>query len=177
MDRLLEPRTAFALLLAASVAILGAALASQYLGGLDPCVLCLWQRYPYAVVIGLAGVGLGLAAVSGMPRAMLAGLAGAAALAFLANAGIAGFHVGVEQHWWEGTQGCAAAGGPAGSVEELRRRLLATEVARCDEVAFSLLGISMAGYNLIASVILGAFAAGAARVMLRGARTAGARHG
>ncbi|MGY9006863.1 MAG: disulfide bond formation protein B, partial [Alphaproteobacteria bacterium] len=58
---LYEPRIFFALLLIAAMGILGTALASQYFGGLQPCPLCLWQRYPYVVVIWLAGIGFGLA--------------------------------------------------------------------------------------------------------------------
>ncbi|HEY4135989.1 MAG TPA: disulfide bond formation protein B, partial [Alphaproteobacteria bacterium] len=50
-------RRAFLGLLVASIAILGAAFAFQFIGGLHPCVLCLWQRYPYGVIIGLAGIG------------------------------------------------------------------------------------------------------------------------
>jgi disulfide bond formation protein DsbB len=156
---LFTPRIAFALLLAAAVVVLGTALASEYLGGLRPCVLCLWQRYPYAAVIGLAGVGFGLARVPGMDRRILAGIAWAIAVAMLIDAGIAGFHVGVEQHWWEGTTSCVGASSSAGTAAELARQLKATQVVRCDEVAFALFGISMAGYNMIAALVLAGFAA------------------
>ncbi len=84
-------------------------------------------------------------------------------MAFLVGAGLAAFHVGVEQHWWAGTAECGANFGPAGSVEELRRRLLAQAVVRCDEVAWSLFGISMAGYNFLLSLALAVFAVRAVR--------------
>lgn len=163
MDALLAPRAAFALLLAAAVAILGAALAFQYLGGLQPCALCLWQRYPYAAVIGLSGVGLGLAGVRGMPRAPLAAAFALIALALAAGAGIAAFHVGVENGWWQGLPACEGATGTARTVEELGRQLRGRPVARCDEVAWSFAGLSMAGYNVLASALLAAFAGLAAR--------------
>ncbi len=160
-----RPRPFFAALLGVSAAILGTALASQYWGGLAPCELCLWQRYPYAVVIGLAGAGTGLSGVAGIHSRLFAALALACAASFITGAAIAGFHVGVEQHWWEGTAACGATQAPAETVEELRRRLMGRGVVRCDEPAFTLAGISMAGYNVIASVALAAFAlAGAGRI-------------
>src|SRR5207237_10719321 len=90
-----------------------------------------------------------------------------AALGFLAGAGIAAFHVGVEQHWWAGTAECGASGPLAGgSAADLRAKLLAQPVVRCDEVAWSLFGISMAGFNVIVSLALTAFAAlGAKRLV------------
>jgi disulfide bond formation protein DsbB len=164
------PRVVFAALLGAAVAILGTALASQYLGGLKPCVLCLWQRYPYAVVIGLAGTGVGLSRVPGMSRTLLAALAGLIALAMATDAGIAAFHVGVEQHWWQGTAGCTGETGAAQTAADLARQLKATPVTRCDEVAWSFLGVSMAGYNFLAASTLALFAAAAARRMWRAAK-------
>ena len=83
------------------------------------------------------------------PAAMRLALAG---LAMIAGAGIAGFHVGVEQHWWAGTSECGAQSGAPQTVEALKQQLLATAVTRCDEIAWSLFGISMAGYNLILSL-------------------------
>ncbi len=143
------------LLLLASVVVLGSALGSQYIGGLQPCVLCLYQRWPYVAVIVLCAGALALRGRD-MAGAALIGVGG---LALLAGAGIAAFHVGVEQHWWQGTPACG--GGvelSRGSVDELRERLLAAPVVRCDQVAWSLFGISMAGYNLAVSLALGAAA-------------------
>lgn len=167
MDRLAQPRIAFALLGAGAVAILGTAFAFQYLGGLAPCVLCLWQRYPYAIVIGLAGIGFGLARVSGQPRAVLAGMMIAIALAMVIDAGIAAFHVGVEQHWWQGTSGCTGTTGTVTTAADLAQLLKATPVVRCDEIAWSLAGISMAGYNFVAALGMAAFAACNGRTLLR----------
>lgn len=167
MNALTAPRVAFALLLAAAVAILGTVFAAQYLGGLQPCELCLWQRYPYAVLIGLSGLGLGLARVPGMPRSVLALIAAGAALAMVTDAGIAVFHVGVEHHWWAGLAACSGPAGTAQTVEALARQLEATPVVRCDQIAWSFAGISMAGYNVVASTVLAAFAARAAAAMAR----------
>lgn len=139
----------------ASGGILLTVLGFQYLGGYQPCELCHWQRYPYIATLLLSIVAI---AVRGCHRAVLA-LCG---LLFLVGAGIAAFHVGVEQHWWQGLAACGSAFGPAGSIDELRARLLAQPVVRCDEVAWSLFGLSMAGYNFMVSLALTAFALHAA---------------
>ncbi len=133
---------------ALGAAMLAGAFAFQHLGGLDPCVLCIYQRWPWAAVIVL---GLLAAVLSGRGHHYAEALLALAALAMLVGAGIAGFHVGVEQHWWAGTAECGGTTGSARTVEELKAQLMATPVARCDEVAWSLLGVSMAGWNLIIS--------------------------
>jgi disulfide bond formation protein DsbB len=143
---LLEPSRASLLLALASVAILVAVLGLQYMGGLAPCPLCIWQRWPYVALIAL-----GLLGWRGRPRAML----GVATLVLLGGAGIAAYHLGVEQGWWALPGGCVA-GGSAQSVEELRR-MLAEAPPACDQVGFTFLGLSLAGWNLVASLLLAAF--------------------
>ncbi len=162
LSRTLVERSPLLLLLASS-AVLGTALASQYLGGLQPCVLCVYQRLPYAAVIMIAGAALVLPTG---PRAVALALAG---LALLTGTGIAVFHVGVEQHWWQGTAECGSAGA-ADSLEALRAQVLSAPVARCDEVPWSLFGISMAGYNALVSLGLGIASLVAARRLARTAR-------
>jgi disulfide bond formation protein DsbB len=132
-----------------SAATLGAALAFQHLGGLAPCELCYWQRYPYWGAIPLAILGTVLPGRAG--ALCLAG----AAICLATTAGIGGFHVGVEQHWWQGTSACGSAQGPAASLEELRARLLAAPIVRCDSPAWTLAGLSMAAYNMLIATALG----------------------
>ena len=139
-----RPHLLFVALALASAMMLGAAFAFQYIGGLEPCVLCIWQRYPYGAVIVLGLLGAGLARGAAPPPGALTAVMGLAALALFTDAAIAGFHVGVEQKWWQGTQACVGVTG-ADSIEALRAQLLAQKVVRCDEVAWSLGGISMAG--------------------------------
>ena len=146
-------RSAAILLLIGSGGLLAGAYGFQYLGDLQPCVLCLYQRVPHAVVIVLA-----LAAILLSPRPITGWLIGAAGLAMVVGAGIAGFHVGVEQHWWEGTAECGSTGA-ADTIEALRAQLLAQPVVRCDEVPWSLFNVSMAGYNFAFSNALAIVAA------------------
>ena len=149
LDTLARPRIAPAAVALVCLIALAAALTAEYAFGLRPCVLCVYQRVPYAVALGLGLLGLAVL----QPLLVLA-----AGLAFLAGAGIAGFHVGVEQHWWAGTPNCALPGFDTNlSLAELQRQLdEAPDFVACDEVPWALFGISMAGYNLAASLILAA---------------------
>jgi disulfide bond formation protein DsbB len=151
LARALEPSRACLLLALASAAILLGALALQYVGGLPPCPLCIWQRWPYVALIALGVVGW-----RWHPRAMLA----LATLVLLAGAGLAAYHVGIEEGWWALPAGCVA-GGEAQSIEELKR-LLAEAPPACDQVSFSFLGLTLAGWNLVASLLLALFTCAAA---------------
>jgi disulfide bond formation protein DsbB len=158
LARAFEPPRACLLLALASAAILLGALALQHLGGLPPCRLCIWQRWPYVALIGLGVIGW-----RAWPRAMLA----LATLALLAGAGLAAYHVGIEQGWWALPEGCVA-GGTAESVEDLRR-LLAEAPPACDQVSFTLLGLTLAGWNLVASLALALYAFAATCGLVRSA--------
>jgi len=148
------------IVLMASIAILAAVFTSQYGFGLRPCELCLIQRVPYGVAIFLALLGLGLR----LDAKKSALLLGACALAFVVGGGIAFYHVGVEQHWWTGPTSCTGGLGTVHSVEDLAALLSKPiDIPQCDKVAWSLFGISMAGYNVLASLVLAGFSALAAK--------------
>jgi disulfide bond formation protein DsbB len=129
--------------MAGSAALLAAALGFQYLGGLAPCPLCIWQRWPHAIALAL---GLALLA---WPRR---GLALAAGLTVLAGAGIGVYHAGIERGWWAGPTTCTAPEPGAVAPDVLLDQILETPVVLCDEIAWSWLGISMAGWNAILSL-------------------------
>ncbi|MEX1147461.1 MAG: disulfide bond formation protein B [Sphingomonadales bacterium] len=143
----------------ASGFMLAAAFGFEHLGGLPPCKLCWWQRYVFmaAAAVGIVAMALGRGTNG---RVAAAGL-GLLALTFTVGAGIAGYHVGVELGWWRGPEGCAAAS-LSGDFNAMFRDLMNTPVVRCDEVPWSLFGISMAGYNVIVSLALAGFAVWAA---------------
>jgi disulfide bond formation protein DsbB len=132
-----------------SAAVLGTALLSQYWGGLAPCELCLYQRGPWAIAIVAAIVAL----LAGGPRA-LPWLALLFAAVFAVSAVLAFYHVAVEHHWIAGPTSCTAPAGGAANVEDLKRQILGQAPVLCDRVAWSLWGISMAGWNCIASIVM-----------------------
>jgi len=150
----LTARAFAAFVLAASSAVLGAALLSQYWGGLKPCELCLLQRWPWdaAIVVSLLALAFGEHAALSRVALLLAGV-------FAVSAVFAFYHVGVEQHWFAGPSACTASGGGATTLEEMKRQILGTAPVLCDKVQWSLLGISLAGMNLLASLIMAAICA------------------
>lgn len=122
--------------------LLGGALFSQYVGGLYPCEMCYWQRWPHAAAILLA-IGAYLSASNRQRSRMLVRLA---AVAVAISGAIGVFHAGVEIGWWEGITQCTATG--ATSLQDI----MAVPLVRCDQVQWEFLGISMAGWNAIISL-------------------------
>jgi disulfide bond formation protein DsbB len=143
------PRLLVALVLLASAAIVGSALLSQYVGGLQPCELCLYERWPYYAAIVATAVGL----LSGGDRAMRAIIV-LCALLFAASTALAFYHVGVEQHWFAGPSACTGSITGATSIEALKAQLLARQPVSCDAPSWTFLGVSLAGLNLVASALL-----------------------
>ena len=135
--------------LVASVAVLGTVYASQYLGGLMPCELCLAERWPWWAAIAIALI----AALLGR-RPVLPWVAGLLALVFVVGSALAFYHVGVEQHWFAGPTACTAPPGAANTVAALEAQLLHQQPVRCDQPAWSLFGVSLAGWNLVASLVM-----------------------
>ena len=128
---------------AGSAGLLLGAYLSQHVGGLAPCPLCLIQRYPHFAALGL---GLAALALGGRARGALLGLC---SLALLVTAGYGVYHAGVEQGWF--ASGCAAPLA-VGSIEDIKAQIMAAPLTRCDEVPWSLIGVSLAGWNAIASL-------------------------
>ena len=130
------------LALAIPLALLGGALLSQYVGGLYPCEMCIWQRWPHgaAILLALAALASPIDAPRTRPLMLLA------ALAIAVSGAIGAFHAGVEYKWWEGITTCTTNG--ATSLDDI----LSVPLVRCDQVQWSLFGISLAGFNAIFSL-------------------------
>jgi disulfide bond formation protein DsbB len=159
------PRSAATPALTASIAIMAIAAATlagawffQLVLEILPCPLCLEQRYAYYFAVPFAAL-VALVAAKGAPRPLL--LAGLAllALAALANAWLGTYHAGVEWGLWKGPTDCTGQIGNFGSAGNLLQRLDTVKVVRCDEVQWRLLGLSLAGYNALISLLMAAIAA------------------
>jgi disulfide bond formation protein DsbB len=135
--------------LAASAVVLGTALLSQYWGGLAPCELCLMQRWPWAAAITIS-----LVVVLVGDRAGLAWVALLLGLVFATGVVLAFYHVGVEQHWFAGPTACTASEGGAMTVEDMKKLILGTAPVLCDRPAWTLFGVSLAGWNLLGSLLM-----------------------
>ena len=143
-------------------ALLGAAYGSQYIGGLFPCEMCWWQRYAHFAAIPFAV--LAFSGPAGTPRSR--GFTLVAALAIAVSGVIGVYHAGVELKIFEGLTTCTSTATGA-STADLMKAILNAPIIRCDQVQWSFLGISMAGWNAILSL------GGAATIVfltLRGSR-------
>jgi disulfide bond formation protein DsbB len=137
--------TARALALAVPLALMGGALGSQLFGGLYPCEMCHWQRWPHYTAIVIALLALGM-----RNRGVSAALVALAALAIITSGAIGVFHAGVENRWWDGITPCSIT-----AVGTSIKDIMAAPLVRCDEAQWRLLGISLAGFNAIISVSAG----------------------
>ncbi len=130
-------------------ALLAGAYGSQYLGGLAPCEMCYWQRWPHMAAVALAVAAFLLSTLPDRGRSFV----WLAALAILVSGGIGIYHAGVEAGVFPGITGCSSAGGSgSGSADDMLKSVMARPMIRCDEVQFRFLGISMAGWNAIISI-------------------------
>lgn len=162
---MLDSRTIAALILAASLGALASAMIAEYVLELAPCPLCIYQRWPYVATALLAALAM---ATRGRWPALLIGLG---CLVFAGESVLAFYHAGVEQGWFEGLAACAGAGETPATLEALRAQLLeGPPPPRCDQPAWTLFGISMAGYNVIYAAVLAGFSAAAAVIMAKRAR-------
>jgi disulfide bond formation protein DsbB len=150
--------------LTASIAIMVIAAATlagawffQLVLDILPCPLCLEQRYAYYFAVAFGAL-VALAAARGAPRDLvLAGLA-ILALVALGSAAFGAYHAGVEWGFWKGPADCTGTGVNLGSAGSLFDNLDKVKVVRCDEVQFRFLGISLAGYNALISLLMAAIA-------------------
>ncbi len=151
------PIAALAITVIAAATLAGAWF-FQLVLDIRPCPLCLEQRYAYYLAIPLGAL-TALAAARGAPRSLL--LAGLAILwvAALGNAVLGTYHAGVEWGLWQGPTDCTGPIGNLGSAGSLLERLDTVKVVRCDEVQWRFLGLSLAGYNVLISLLMAAVAA------------------
>lgn len=125
-----------------STLLLGGAYISQYVFGLYPCEMCWWQRWPHFAALGFA-----LLSFVAPPRRLWVAMAAGGIL----TSGLIGlFHAGVEYDWWEGVTSCTAIPVTAEGQSALDA-IMNAPLVRCDEAAWTLLGISLAGFNFLIS--------------------------
>jgi disulfide bond formation protein DsbB len=132
-----------ALAFAVPAALMAGALGTQYIGGLYPCEMCHWQRWPHYAAIALAVLAF---AIPVLRRPLVA----IAALAILISGAIGFFHAGVEYHWWQGITACSQT-----ATGSTMADILKAPIVRCDQAQWTLGGISLAGFNAMFSIIGG----------------------
>jgi disulfide bond formation protein DsbB len=153
-----SPALVAALLIAAiAVGTIAGAWFFELVLDIRPCPLCLEQRYAYYFVIPFAAL-TAFAAAKSAPRGVLIAALVALGLAALGNAVLGTYHAGVEWGFWQGPTDCTGPVGNLGSAGTLLERLDTVKVIRCDEVQWRFLGLSLAGYNALISLLMAAIA-------------------
>jgi disulfide bond formation protein DsbB len=153
----LTPAMAAAAIFVLSFATLGGAWYFQFVLGYQPCHLCLIQRIPYYIVIPLS-FALAIAARYDAPRPLVAGGLAVLAAAALISATLGAYHAGIEWGFWPGPSDCTGPLSKLNSGGSLIDQLNAIHVVPCDKAAWRLLGISLAGYNVLISLVLAGIA-------------------
>lgn len=162
IERLRQHSTAAALTLGGMVLVIAMVLGFEHIGGYIPCKLCLEQREPYYAAMPLALIAF-VVALRGGPDRASRGLLALVGLLLLYSAYLAVYHVGVEWQWWAGPNDCGvAADGLSPNVSDLLADLSRTQPPACDEAAARFLGLSFAGWNVLASSGLALIALGGA---------------
>jgi len=128
-------------------ALLAGAWGSQLFGGLVPCEMCHWQRWPHYAAVVLAGLAFALPGIA--TRRTLVWLA---AIAIAVSGAIGVYHAGTEYHWWAGLTACTSEIPSGGSTGDMLKAIMAAPIVRCDQPQWTLAGISLAGFNAIFSL-------------------------
>lgn len=153
-----NPTALFGLIAFISFSALAAAFGSEAFLGLEPCPLCIYQRYPFAIGLMLGLIGLGLRHKHAIARALL----GLCSVNFLVNSGIAFYHTGVEQEWWVSkVDGCAVTFMDDSSHQSILENIMSAPMGDCSEIPWQdpVLGLSMANYNVLLCFALFIFCA------------------
>ena len=156
---LARPGFTYSILLATGMAAaIGTALGFQYIGGYIPCALCLLQRQPYYYAIPIAIIAA-ISSLVGLPNWITRALILAAGILMLVTAGMGVYHAGVEWHFWPGPATCSTtANSMTSNAGDLLTELNTIKGPSCTDAALRVLGLSFAGWNVIAGILLAAFA-------------------
>lgn len=125
--------------------LIAGALGSQFIGGLKPCEMCEWQRWPHYAAIAVAGASFFIQ--HRFTRALFVAFAG---ILIAVSGAIGLFHAGVEYGWWQGITPCTAEISANASAEEMLAQINRGSLVRCDEPQWTFL-LSLAGWNAVIS--------------------------
>ncbi len=147
IDLLSNPRFTLSAITVLSAFSLGVAFIAQYIFGLEPCILCLYQRVPFAIVIALGLIGLALHKNARGQGVILL----LSSMTFFTNAALAAYHTGVERHWWRSIFESCAVPDLGDDPNAILENILKAPSVRCDEIAWAdpILSLSMTNYNVI----------------------------
>ncbi len=167
-----NPTYVFGAILFVSTFSLTAAFVAEGLLGIEPCRLCIYQRYPFAFALALSLIGL----VLRHKHKIVIPLLVLCTLFFFSNSAIATYHTGVQQEWWaSAVEGCTVTFESETSTKSLLENIMSAPMGNCEDISWQdpFLGLSMANYNIILCFGMALFCLLAA-IMIRTGRTSGA---
>ncbi|GAA3252383.1 disulfide bond formation protein B [Sphingomonas yabuuchiae] len=148
VPRTRNERLANIIAFALPAALLAGAWGSQLIGGLYPCEMCHWQRWPHYAALVPAFLAFFVP-----QRSIRGSLVVLAALLIAVSGAIGVAHAGVEYGWWQGFTACTSTVDfTGGSAADRLNAILKAPVIRCDVAQWTLGGISLAGFNAIFSL-------------------------
>ena len=124
------------------------ALYVEYILQYKPCKLCLYQRVPYIIAIFISIVGYNYFKNDKILILIF--------IIFLISALISGYHFGIENNVFEEFSGCTAKSLEITNKSELLKSLN-DNISNCKDVNYKLFGISLAGINLLLSLLIVAY--------------------
>jgi disulfide bond formation protein DsbB len=150
--------TAIAAVLTLGMAVVvGSALGFEHIGGYIPCALCLLQRNPYYIGVGVGALAI-LSSIFKLPPVVTRSLLGVIAVLMIVSIGLGTYHAGVEWKFWEGPTSCTIGATGGDTPVNVLDALNSTKAPSCTEATLRVLGLSFAGWNVLTSTALAAIA-------------------
>lgn len=150
--------TAIAAVLTLGMAVVvGSALGFEHIGGYIPCALCLLQRNPYYIGVGVGALAI-LSSIFKLPPVVTRSLLGVIAVLMIVSIGLGTYHAGVEWKFWEGPTSCTIGATGGDTPVNVLDALNSTKAPSCTEATLRVLGLSFAGWNVLTSMALAAMA-------------------
>ena len=150
--------TAIAAVLTLGMAVVvGSALGFEHIGGYIPCALCLLQRNPYYIGVGVGALAI-LSSIFKLPPVVTRSLLGVIAVLMIVSIGLGTYHAGVEWKFWEGPTSCTIGATGGDTPVNVLDALNSTKAPSCTEATLRVLGLSFAGWNVLTSAVLAAIA-------------------
>ncbi|GEO86338.1 MULTISPECIES: disulfide bond formation protein B [Alphaproteobacteria] len=157
-DALLKSDTTVAAVLTLGMAVVvGSALGFEHIGGYIPCALCLLQRNPYYIGVGVGALAV-LSSLFKLPPIVTRGLIAVIAVLMIVSIGLGTYHAGVEWKFWEGPASCTIGATSAEAPVNVLEALNSTKAPSCTDATLRVLGLSFAGWNVLTSAALAAIA-------------------
>ena len=130
-----------------SIIAISSAIIAEYVFNLLPCKMCLYQRYPYYFIISIFILFYFFRKISSVWFYILTELAIIFGLFYSI------WHVGIEQKLLPGPYSCSESLNEVGTIEKLKEQIVNQAIINCNDISWSMLGLSAATINTILLIL------------------------